>query len=146
RWRPAASCDARMIWTWRNDPRTRRNSLSQGRISFASHQRWLASKLADDRCALWIAEDASGKPVGQLRLDLSPSGAGVVNIAVAPKRRGQGWGTAMLRGLPKKTGKRRVKRLRAVVKADNLASVMAFLKAGFRFRRLLPNGAYEFEK
>lgn len=146
RWRPAAAADARLIWRWRNDPQARRNSLSRERIALSTHKAWLERKLADKRCALWIALDRAGKPVGQARLDLSPSGIGLVSIAVAPKRRGQGWGTAMLRALPTTVGERKAKSLRAVVKAENLASVVAFLKTGFCFRRLLKDGAYELER
>lgn len=146
RWRPALPEDARSLWLWRNDPASRRNSLTQGRISLTAHRRWLAGKLADSRCALWIAEDPSGRAVGQARVDLSASGVGLVSIAVAPRHRGEGWGTAMLRRLPMRVGRRRAKRLRAVIKAENLPSVVAFLKAGFRFRRVQPDGAYELER
>ena len=148
-WRPAHASDARATWAWRNDAETRRRSLISARIPFATHEAWLTRKLADKCCALWIALDGSGRAVGQARLDLDRSGTATVSISVAPPRRGQGWGTVMLETLPVKVGRARAKRMLAVIKPDNVASLIAFLKAGYQFKRSAKSGGqtiYELDK
>lgn len=143
-WRKAGPADSPFFFRWRNDPVSRRLSLSSGRITRAAHQAWFAGKLADARCRLWVALDGKDRRVGQVRLDAAGPRAALVSITVAPERRGQGWGTRMLRDIP---GPRRP--LRAMIKTDNLASVVAFLKAGFRFRRLVRTAGasvYELER
>lgn len=145
---PATEKDGRLIWAWRNDPAARRNSLNPGKISLGHSLRWLKGKLSDDRCLILVARSA-GKPVGQLRLDLVRPGTAQVSISVDPKSRGRGIGTLMLRAVPDRLSGRRLTRCLAVVKPDNVASVVAFVKAGFRFTavaRLAGSPAYRFEK
>ena len=144
RWLRARADDSALLLRWRNDPLTRRNSLDTARVPRAEHEAWLSRRLRDRRCRLWLAFDSRKRPVGQLRLDWSRGGA-TVSITVAPRRRGEGWAAAMLRAIPKP----HPALLRATVKADNVASAAAFLKAGFRFRRAArANGVvvYFFEK
>ena len=144
RWRRAHADDSALLLGWRNDALTRRNSLNTARVPRADHEAWLSRRLADRRCALWLALDGSGRPVGQLRLDRA-RGAATVSITVAPARRGEGWAAAMLRSIPPP----RPAVLRATVKPDNIPSVMAFVKAEFQFLRVArENGGavYLFER
>ena len=145
---PATEEDGRLIWAWRNDPAARRNSLNPGKIPLAHSLRWLKAKLADPRCLILIAR-SGGKPVGQLRLDLVRPGAAQVSISVDPKSRGRGLGTLMLRAIPARLAGRRLTRCLAVIKPDNVGSVVAFVKAGFRFAsvsRIAGAPAYRLEK
>lgn len=145
---PATEEDGRLIWAWRNDPAARRNSLNPGRISLSHSRRWLKAKLADPRCLILMAR-SGGKPVGQLRLDMVRPGAAQVSISVAPACRGRGLGTAMLRALPARLGGRPLTRILAVIKPENVGSVVAFVKAGFRFAavaRVAGAPAYRLEK
>lgn len=146
---PATERDGKLIWAWRNDPAARRNSLNPGRISLAHSLRWLHAKLTDPRCLILIARSPDGAPLGQVRLDWAGRGAADVSISVARLSRGRGAATQMLRALPRKVGGRRVRRLRAVIKPENVASVVAFVKAGFRFSALVRRGgltAYRLDK
>lgn len=136
RWRPASVDDSQTLWRWRNDPMTRRNSLQSGRIGWDSHRRWLAGKLADRGCLLLIALGVQGEPVGQLRLDRGPAATAEVSISVAPEHRGRGLAAAMLRRAPWGRPAWRLRRLLAQVKPENAASVIAFIKSGYRFTRV----------
>lgn len=131
RLRRATAADADRLWRWRNDPETRRASLSDGEIPRADHERWLADTLgrADRRLYVALAGDAE---VGTARLDLAGADA-VVNVTVAPEWRGRGVATALLRALVDEAfGDPAVARLVARVKASNPASRTAFERAGFR--------------
>lgn len=109
---------------------SRRQSLNTARVSLAEHRAWLARRLDDRRGGLWIALDRGRRPVGQLRVDAARD-VGTVSITVAPSRRGKGWATDMLRSNPC-----RVRTLRALIRPENVASAVAFLKAGYCFERV----------
>jgi len=130
--RAATPDDAARLLEWANDPATRAASFDRDPISWDDHVEWLAGVLADPDRRLWIAEEA-GMPVGQVRIDREPDGAGVVSIGLADGARGRGLGSAVLRsGLGAAAGTLGIIRARAVVRASNLASRRLFERAGFR--------------
>jgi RimJ/RimL family protein N-acetyltransferase len=131
-WRRATEDDAVLLWQWANDVETRRQSFNDAPIPYADHVGWLEARLASGSTRLWIFSDARG-PVGQVRVDRAGDVA-EINIAVAPERRGQGLGTAMLR---EALGALRSEwgdgvRPRAQVFGRNAASVRMFRRCGFR--------------
>lgn len=136
RWKPATLSDARLLWRWRNDPATRRQSGNQNHVPWDTHRAWLARRLGAPGFGLWLAVDGNGAPLGQLRLESTRAGRHEVSISVAPGRRGRGIGTAMLRQAPRRLNGKAVRRLLARIKPENAASAIAFLRAGFRFIRL----------
>lgn len=93
--RPARAEDADLLLAWANDPVTRAASFHSGQIERATHLDWLARVLASPRIRLLIGEE-DGVPVGQVRFELSDDGTASGGISVAPDRRGQGLGRALL--------------------------------------------------
>lgn len=146
--RRARAEDSARLLAWRNDPDTRRWFLDPARVPPAAHHAWFTRRLHDDRSRIYIAE-AAGTPVGQLRLDRRGRLAAEVSFSVDRGHRGHGYGTLLLKRAP--AAARRdlgVGRLVAHVKPDNVASAIAFLKAGFRFtglRRRAGQSTYGFE-
>jgi len=130
-WRSARMDDAVLLWRWANDAETRRRSFNPAPIPYADHLAWLDGRLASAATRLWIVSDEIG-PVGQLRADLA-DGVAEISLAVAPERRGQGLGSAMLRqALSAVAAAWGDVRLRARVFADNAASLRMFRRCGFR--------------
>lgn len=128
--RAATSGDEAMLLGWRNDPEAIRFSVTGQGVRPAEHSAWLARRLGDPNTHLWIAEER-GAPVGQVRVDVEGD-TGTVSIAVAPGERGRGVGTAALRAMVREVERDpAVRRLRALVRTDNRASVRAFELAGF---------------
>jgi RimJ/RimL family protein N-acetyltransferase len=130
--RRADAADAELLRGWRNDPETRRRSFAKTAVSVAEHRAWLHARLGSDRAAIWIFSDGE-VPVGQVRVDLDGDVA-EVSIVVAPERRGQGYGKAMLSEamqlLRKEFGAG--VRARALVLDDHEASLRTFKACGFR--------------
>jgi RimJ/RimL family protein N-acetyltransferase len=145
--RPARPADRDLLRAWRNERSTRRWYLNPAPVSAADHRRWLEARLADPRCRIYVAE-RGGKAVGQVRLQRTPRGA-EVSFSVAPPARGAGVGTAMLERATRRAARELgAARVRAHVRPENVASAVAFLKAGFRFTGLRRRGdatVYEFE-
>ena len=138
--RPARTDDVDRVMEWRNDGDAVRFSVSGRPVSEAEHRRWFAAMLADGDVRLWIAEEA-GEAVGQVRLDVT-EGTGTVSIAVARKHRGRGIAETMLRALIKMVAADGDLRcLKALTHPDNVSSLRAFERAGFR-RRDAPEGGF----
>lgn len=121
--------DARFLYDVANDPVTRAMSFTSGPIEWATHVAWLDRVLTDPERRLWVAE-LDGVPVGTCRLDVS-NGCEVVSVAVEPDCRGQGLAVPIIEALCREARLPLV----AEIKAENVASVRVFERAGF-----LPDG------
>ena len=129
--RPARSEDEDRLRSWRNDPVIRARSFSGDEVSAEEHHAWLARKLRDPDSLLFVIEDL-GSAVGQIRLDRVDQEAADVSIGLASEARGRGIGRAALVLAAGEAGRTLgVRRLRALVKEDNEASLRAFVAAGF---------------
>jgi RimJ/RimL family protein N-acetyltransferase len=128
--RPARAGDAPLLRAWRNDPETRRWSLTSGEVGEAEHAAWLAARLADPATLLLVAE-AGGEPVGQVRVDRRGDGVGTVSIAVTPEARGRGHARRMLAALHARDDLG-VATLCALVLEGNERSLGLFAAAGYR--------------
>jgi UDP-2,4-diacetamido-2,4,6-trideoxy-beta-L-altropyranose hydrolase len=135
--RPARKEDGADLLAWRNHPDNRRHAFNPEPIALEDHLRWLARVLEDDDCLLLIAEE-EGSPVGVLRYDLAGATA-TLSIYLVPGLAGKGYGSRLLLAGDAWLAAQRpeVKVIRAEVQPDNVASVGAFLAAGYRHERSL---------
>src|SRR6266542_4642209 len=128
--RPAELSDGARLLEWRNEPTTRAVSLTPEQVSAEDHRAWLASKLADSRCALFII--LADEPIGQVRLDRLDGELAEVSIGLAPEARGRGVGREALRLAAAEAGDRLgVKVLTARIRVENEPSLRSFAAAGF---------------
>lgn len=124
--------DSELLWEWANDPLVRRFSFQSDPISWQHHEQWFARKMRDPNCALWIAHDRDGRPVGQVRFERQDDDAVSIAISIAADSRGKGYAAQLLR-----LGLRRASHVfpgcvaHASIKVENAASVRAFESAGF---------------
>jgi spore coat polysaccharide biosynthesis predicted glycosyltransferase SpsG/L-amino acid N-acyltransferase YncA len=154
--RPATLQDSRLLWQWRNDPATRAGSRSSAEVSWDDHLRWLTSTLTRTDRRLLVIETAGGtegadgvteaaEPAGTVRWDLVREPEGVpgagrqweASITVAPQRRGQHLGGALLRAAElalseaTRSSGANVSAYLAVVHVDNSASMRLFETSGY---------------
>lgn len=132
--RKATIEDAETLFEWANDPVTRQNSLSSSPIAWETHIRWLEGKLADEKCLFYVAVDEDGIPCGTIRFDLDGhSNTALISYSVAPLRRNNGIGTALLL-----QGEEKIRsilpgwQLLGVVKKSNEGSVRCFIGNDYR--------------
>lgn len=129
--RRAVREDCRVVWEWANDQESRRHSFSPQQIAWDEHVKWFHAKIADPDCILFIATNADGVPVGQVRYELNKCRA-VVSINMAPQFRSNGFGKQVLRmGTQELFGSSRASAVDAYVQSDNERSLRLFAGTGF---------------
>lgn len=136
--RPATHADSANLFAWRNDPNTRRASVSQDPVTLDDHEQWLSRSLADPQRVLYIASSLDGlgkdEPIGMCRFDLQADGvAAEVSINLNPDFRGRGLAGGILDEAIKRFlsdfGAPIV--LTATIRLDNDASRRIFARCGF---------------
>jgi RimJ/RimL family protein N-acetyltransferase len=127
--RPAVLHDAALLYAWRVDGDTARQSVAPPPASLEDHSEWLAVQLRDPRVALYVAhDDERGCDVGTLRIDRRQSGEMELSITVAPEQRGRGYSHDLIACGIRAAGDIRIV---ARVKPDNVRSLRAFRALGF---------------
>jgi len=128
--RHAQMIDAEAIWEIATDPSVREQSFTVDAFPYASHEAWLADRLARPTASFWVAEQ-SGTVAGFVRYEVD-RGAAMVNVAVAPAFRGRGAGRRLLADTWRPACERLgVDRARGYVFETNAPSQTAFARAGF---------------
>ena len=132
RLRRAGHEDAREVFAWRGHPATLAARHEVLPLGWTAHELdWKQSLGRADRVLL-IGEDAWGRPVGLARFD-AVDGRWAVDVLVAPERRGQGWGRALLAaGLERMAARCGAARFVAEILPDNDPARCLFSACGFR--------------
>lgn len=130
--RTAREEDASDIWIWRNHPETRKRSFHSDEIPFAEHLKWFAARMKDADSVIFIAEDRQGRKLGQVRFDKKGREA-TISVGLNPDFFGQGIGSILI---AKTTSEfldknREISIVIAEIIEDKIASLKAFLKAGY---------------
>ncbi len=133
--------DKDLLYHWCNDPQCRANSLNSEFISYETHCKWFERKLEDEDSYMYICMNED-KPAGQIRVDCL-DGIGTISYSIAKEHRGMGLGYEMLRLLEKDIPPT-IKKLHAVVKAENSASQKCFEK--LRYIRTREEELYHYWK
>jgi UDP-2,4-diacetamido-2,4,6-trideoxy-beta-L-altropyranose hydrolase len=130
--RPATADDVLPLWRMANDPAVRRSALSSSDpIPLRSHARWFKRRLASPGSCIWVL-DLHGLVLGQVRYDRTDSHTAEISISVMPAFRQRGLATRLLESTCRPACERLgVRRLRAIVRQENLPSARTFARAGF---------------
>jgi len=127
--------DISNIFSWRNDPFTRQQSLNTELLCWKEHQDWFEKVLdSEDCCLLMCFSESRQTKIGVVRFDIVRNQA-TVSINLDPTVRGQGLGTHCLSKAIDYFLNRfsSIKSLRAKVLTGNIASRIVFKKVGFEF-------------
>lgn len=129
--RRAAEDDCEQIYNWRNSEEVRSFSGDSAVIPYDKHIQWYKNILVDSNRIILIGELA-GEAVGVLRYDRDGERS-TVSVYLVPGKHGRGIGTELIeRGtLWVVENWSDVRIIDAKINAENLASILAFKKAGF---------------
>lgn len=123
--RKATIDDAKILFDWRNDPETRRQSINTGEIIWDKHLEWFKKSLINPNRKIMIAM-FQDEEVGTIRLDIEKPYS-ELSWTVASSARGRGIGTKMV----ERAVKFFERPLKAQIKPENLASIKIAETAGF---------------
>ena len=130
--RRARESDSRLLWEWANEPGVRASAFSQQAIGWEEHSAWFRARLADKDCMILVGEGSDAQPIGQVRINRKPNGEAEIDLSVAPDFRGAGYGSLLLEAaLGEAFDSRRITKVHAFIRPENLASARAFEKSGF---------------
>lgn len=129
--RHATPGDMQVVFDWANDRMVREASFSSEPILREDHERWFAAKLAAKDCLFYIVEKENGQCAAQVRFDLH-NNAAVISVSVEEGCRGGGFGTAVIRLASLEFRRTYPLPVHAYIRPDNIASIKAFRRVGFR--------------
>lgn len=124
--------DINDLFSWRNHPDVRKNSFNTNPILWEEHEKWFKKKLAESDTAIYTV-CCRDKKIGSIRFE-DKGEAVKVNIMLNPDFLGKGFGSKIIRLGTEKFIKERQpdKSIHAEIKKDNVASIRAFQKAGYK--------------
>ncbi|MFH1096611.1 MAG: GNAT family N-acetyltransferase [Candidatus Desantisbacteria bacterium] len=131
--RLATKTDSKDIYLWRNAEETRKFSFTATSISWEEHTKWFEATLSDPNKILLIGE-VDGEPIGVIRFDIDiDNESAKISVYLVPGKYGQGYGPKLI-----ENGNRwllqeypNIKTVRAEILKANIASMKAFIEAGF---------------
>lgn len=124
--------DKDLLFRWANDEEVRKKSFSSEKITYEEHCAWFDKMMHNEQILQWILQ-ADEQSVGQIRLTLKGETA-EVGYSICEERRGEGFGRLILRLAAQRVKGEfpDIKRITAKVKPDNLASLKAFERNGYK--------------
>lgn len=124
--------DIHDIFTWRNHPEVRKNFFSSGPVQWDEHEKWFKKKCDDPDTKAYMVYSTENN-IGTIRFENGDNGI-KVSVMLNHAYTGKGLGPKVIRlGLEKYISESRPgKPIIAEIKEDNIASIKAFRRAGFR--------------
>jgi RimJ/RimL family protein N-acetyltransferase len=140
RLRRAGRGDAERVFTWRNDPWIVSLSKSGCVVTRDEHLLWYEEAMDDRRHLLFIIELEQAGPAatlveaGVVRLDRDGHGGSLITIYLLQPYTGRGYGVASLKQATEQAFALwpDLESIRAEIRRDNIASIKAFSRVGFR--------------
>ncbi|MES0879091.1 UDP-2,4-diacetamido-2,4,6-trideoxy-beta-L-altropyranose hydrolase [Roseibium sp. SCP14] len=123
--------DARRVWDWRNEVQDKRFSMNRTQPSYAEHYRWFQNALTDPCCQIFIFMIGRW-PFAYLRLDKVSNSEASISICLEKMAQGTGMGTKILQHSKTIAKKSKIDFLDATVHIENVSSIRAFEKTGFK--------------
>ncbi len=80
--------DSKDIWTWRNDPQTRRMFRFPDFVDGKSHSKWFKLMLKRTDQFLLVGCDNQNEKVGMVWFDIKDNNVAEISINLNPKKRG----------------------------------------------------------
>ncbi len=134
--RNLVASDKNTLFAWRNHHDIRKNFFNMDLISLDEHEKWFKAKSKDPNTTNYLAHCGENK-IGLIRFEVKDDVI-IASVMLNPDFLGKGYGAKVIRLGTEKfvTEKKPDKSIIAEIKKDNVASIKAFQKAGFRERSI----------
>ena len=141
----AGEGDLLRTFSWANDATIRKYSFSHKKITLEEHRRWYIGKINNKNCFYYLGVIGE-QAVGSIRFDVDGDTA-VISYFIDPAYHQQGLGLMLLKkGVCQLVKERHVRltKLVGMVMVENVASVKAFERLGYK--KYTEQGNYKFVK
>lgn len=124
--------DINDLFKWRNNPEIRKNFFDTAPVSRETHEKWFREKVNDIRSAIYMVYCRENK-IGSVRFE-NKENAIKTSVLLSPDYIGKGLGAEIIRiGTDRFIkGNSPTKPIIAEIKKENVKSIKAFQKAGFK--------------
>ena len=122
------------IWTWRNDPITRKNSRTMDKVPWKNHTKWYGNFLKTKPLQMFICKDDQGNNICMVRFDKLGNGEYEISANLNPQFRGQRLSSLLIDLAVKHFVKQtngQVIGIVAEIKPKNIPSIKCFTRAKF---------------
>lgn len=133
-YRKVISKDASLVFNLSNDRLVRANSINTEPIKWGDHLDWFSGKLLDDNCMFLLAFTVNDLFIGQVRFDIKGYFA-EINISIDKDFRGKKYSALLILTSTYKIfhEKPNVGFVNAIIRPQNVPSIKAFVKAGYKY-------------
>ena len=121
--------DKDILFKWSNLKSVRKNSLNDKKINYADHIRWMKRYLCNDYKNFGKLVFVQKKPIGLVRIDKKKKDY-FISYLIAPKYRKKGYASKAVELFI--CNLKNVKKITAIVKNNNKASIKIFEKLNFK--------------
>lgn len=136
----AKQLDSRAVWEIRYHPLVNQQSSNTQAVDFANHDRWFQEKYFSGGPNQCFVLRGAGRLAGYCRFDAAEGNEFRVSIAIHPDYQGQGLGQKLLaESLSRLPAGKKVL---AVIKRGNKASIKLFQKNGFALEKTEPENYF----
>ncbi|GMT49393.1 MAG: hypothetical protein IEMM0008_0932 [bacterium] len=120
------------MFSWRNHPKVREKSFDTSPLIWEEHEKWFQGKIQDSKSSIYIVYKGKDK-IASIRFDEQDELV-KVSVMINPAFIGQGSGAEVIKLGTEEwiRDKYLDKPVIAEIKGDNVASIKAFEKAGFK--------------
>lgn len=134
RLRPASHSDCILLHSWINDPLARKTGLGTSRVPSEVLKRWLYA-LSGNKSALCLAADLLVDDRWVRAAQTCINAYGEISISICDGHRGKRLATPIiLASLDFAERNPSINKVFARIRCDNIPSIRAFKRAGFRFK------------
>lgn len=131
--KPAKVEDCKLLFDWRNDEITRKNSISSDIIPFENHVKWFNESLKNKNRKIYIVFN-NNTTVGTTRVDIENK-KNIISWTIAPSARGKGYGKLMVKSFVDMLNGEII----AIIKENNTASIKIAEFAGLKLDSIKDN-------
>jgi len=126
----------RILWKWRNNPLIRKGCLNPEFVSLKNHKLWFFQKIKDPNIKIFIAKWKKNK-IGVIRFEIKNKRV-TASINLNPMFTGRHLGYSIIKAGTQKflRATKNKKSVSAIIKKSNIASIKAFIKAGYVFKKV----------
>ncbi len=129
--------DAKLVFSWRNDPEIVSLGTTNKTVDWEDHIKWITNSINNSNRRIYLIQ-LDGVLAGQIRFDRQENNSAVISVYLTREFRGKGFGNKAISLGSDLIFKdwNNLNQIIAHIRSDNIGSIQSFEKAGFFEKQL----------